>query len=409
MNFYFEKTNNYLLNTTEVSNIFIKLYMPTMEPCYVKVYLYALMHIDKGIDVALSNESLAKDLNMSVAEVKEAWAYLDKVNLIRIDNKEKSLTAGSSITFLDLKARTFDPENIQEERDFVLDEKEVRDMYARIEGVLARPLTTSELRLVESFLDFYKIEPAAIAFLYENNKNKKASTKTRYIEKILMSYADQGLRTLEEIEEYNKQFDKREMSYREIMDALGLKFEIITDAERKEFSRWLDDFGLSLSDIIDKAELAAGKRNKYNYVKKIIEKEMNGTQDGQASQGGVGATASTGKKSLTTRRQYYEQTRKESEAAAAARKAEVYAKLPQIEALDKEIRELRMEVSIARSKGSGNATTDSLSSDLLDRENEKDAVLENAGYQKDYMEIKYKCEACSDTGILDNGASCSCY
>jgi hypothetical protein len=55
------------------------------------------------------------------------------------------------------------------------------------------------------------------------------------------------------------------------MDALSLNYEIISDAEREVFDQWMQEYSLSLEEILKITKLAIGKRNKFAYVKKIIE------------------------------------------------------------------------------------------------------------------------------------------
>ncbi|MEG0662221.1 MAG: hypothetical protein RR472_02985, partial [Anaerovoracaceae bacterium] len=42
-------------------------------------------------------------------------------------------------------------------------------------------------------------------------------------------------------------------------------------------------------------------------------------------------------------------------------------------------------------------------------EREKVRLLAEANIPVDYMNVKYRCEKCKDTGVTDTGEKCSCY
>ncbi|MDR0886251.1 MAG: DnaD domain protein [Clostridiales Family XIII bacterium] len=428
-----EKTKNYFLRNTEVSNIFIKMYMPQLPDQSIKVYLYALMYTDASINVVTTNEGIAEELSMDVEDVLAAWTALEKNGVIRKHFPDKTVTTVFNVEFLDLRGRLVDGVedgrtssgneantsgasdayglNDASDRSSSLDEDDIRDMYRRIETVVGRPLSDSELRLVGSFTNVYGLEPAAVAFTFEYCKNRGTSVKPNYIERILMSYADAGMKTVADIEAHNAQHDMREMQYKKIMIALGLQYETVTSAERNEFSKWMDDYGFTVEEILQRAELAAGKKNKFSYVKKII--ETNAKEKGvlDITSAEKAKAAANGKRTGKSRKAYYEEHKRQSEDNAHARRVEVYAKIPEIEKIDGRIKTMHMDMIVGITKKSSNSEhmAKALTEQIAELRQTRKDLLAGAGYEEDYTEIKYFCPSCKDTGILDSGASCPCY
>ena len=81
MGFYREKTKDYFLLDTQVENLFINEYMTGAPGEYVKVYLFALMYAQLGVD--FSNEDIAKQLSMELEDVLKAWTYWEKMGIVR--------------------------------------------------------------------------------------------------------------------------------------------------------------------------------------------------------------------------------------------------------------------------------------------------------------------------------------
>ena len=85
---------------------------------------------------------------------------------------------------------------------------------------------------------------------------------------------------------------------------------------------------------------------------------------------------------------------------------EVYAKVPRIKVLDAEIGKASLEMA-KRSIATG-ANADGFAEKLAMLKEEKAGLLEGAGFAADYMQIRYTCPECKDTGYID-GRKCRCF
>ena len=103
----------------------------------------------------------------------------------------------------------------------------------------------------------------------------------------------------------------------------------------------------------------------------------------------------------------YEETRARHLHEQKQRRDHIYGVLPEFARLDRQIAE--SSVSAARAALDGDtAALDRLAADNRKISEEKQALLQAAGYPADYLELTYTCPDCKDTGFL-NREKCHCF
>jgi DnaD/phage-associated family protein len=404
MNFTKAKTENYYLHDTPVANIFLAEFMPDAPGDYVKVYLYALMQMEAG--GYLSNDQIASALGLSIEDVLKAWTWFEERRIITKIYPDPKDKLRYDVVFADLKDSMFGGGSGRKKRTASgLDDARIRDLLIGIERTVGRPLSGSDPQKIISLLDD-GAEPELVAYVYRYCAERKRPLSASYISRIVTDWVSKGIKTAAQAEARIFDEDQRYADYRKIMNALGQRPEVITDAEKKTFDGWLDDYELTLEEILAFAEKAAGKRNKYDYVKKIIENDYAKTHSGEQP-GDIPASRAVQK----TRKRFYEERLAESQSKAEQRRAEVYHKLPEVKKLDDAIRRLNIELIGASlsGKSGGKKAAAATGGQIEKKTAERTDILQAAGFPEDYMELTYFCPKCEDTGILDSGASCDCY
>lgn len=91
---------------------------------------------------------------------------------------------------------------------------------------------------------------------------------------------------------------------------------------------------------------------------------------------------------------------------ARLRRAEVHMKVDGVEEIDKALSAIGLRIFEATLKGNREELDriNAENSQLLEK---KSALLTAAGYAPDYTEVKYECDICGDTGVVDN-RMCQC-
>ena len=118
---------------------------------------------------------------------------------------------------------------------------------------------------------------------------------------------------------------------------------------------------------------------------------------------------------LPSLKEIYEQRRFDNKVIAQERKKEIYSHFPAIRELDLQIKENVIQwgkMQLLKST-SANAKDSDWSKKALTDKNapliaQRDTLLQQAGYPKNYLEPVYTCPVCKDQGFID-GKRCACY
>lgn len=105
----------------------------------------------------------------------------------------------------------------------------------------------------------------------------------------------------------------------------------------------------------------------------------------------------------------YEEIRERSKKELEKRKQELYAKLPRLKEIDDEM--VSLGIKITKAVLSNSENREKLLEDLHKRQTdlkiEKAEILTANKYPKDYLQMKYNCKKCKDTGYIGT-ERCSC-
>ena len=235
--------NTITLNTdrkfsaTVVPNLFIDRYMPTANGAYVKVYLYLLRCLSSAAQ-AFNLSTAADILDETEKDIIRALSYWEKNNVVSLCIENESLTG---ITLRDLSVNPEEPFLITPPSGTVISLEKYRhenrmapqpaaeDPYKRpvytpeqleeirnnndvsmalnvIEVYLERLLTPQEINFVAYLYDKLHFSTDLILHLYEYcvGKNKK---KCEYIEKVAISWHQEGIDTVAKAQEYSILYD----------------------------------------------------------------------------------------------------------------------------------------------------------------------------------------------------------
>lgn len=105
----------------------------------------------------------------------------------------------------------------------------------------------------------------------------------------------------------------------------------------------------------------------------------------------------------------YEQLRENSREELENRKKTLYGRLPRLKEIEDELVKLSIDITRAilnRSQDPG-ILMEQLKKKQMDLKIEKAEILSANSFPIDYLELKYRCKNCKDTGYVD-GAKCGC-
>jgi len=404
MEFIKSKSKDFYLSDTKIENIFINEYMPAAPGDYVKVFLYGYMNAEHGLSMSIKD--MAAQLDMKAKDVEKAWSYWENMGVIRRRELDAEGEIEPAVEFLSMKELMYgkakEPAGNTNEapEPNIFGNDEVKKLFEKIEQLLARDLSSTELTDVIAWIQDDGITPEAVltAFDYSVERGK---TNLKYIGKVVHNWHDEGLYTTAQIEEHLSEVDSRFYEYKRVLKALGMN-RMPTEAERSMMDGWFDDLGYNMDKVLEACAKTVGISSpNLNYVNKVLENwsEESKRQGGDVNDERVSRTVLT---------EYLETIRDRAEREAEQRRNEAYEKVPRIREIDREISKLGTELAGNLLAGKGRADAAAIQ-EKMDRLSEERAVeLTDHGYSMDYTDVKYKCAKCNDTGMNDLGEQCTC-
>ena len=105
----------------------------------------------------------------------------------------------------------------------------------------------------------------------------------------------------------------------------------------------------------------------------------------------------------------YEAIRKQNREDMEKRRAVVFSRVPQIEAIDMEIKNLGLKLySAALTQGDSKSKIAQIRARQKELLSEREKLLLENGFKKDELSERYQCKICNDTGSV-GAKSCECY
>lgn len=431
-----DKRKDIFLYKTGIENLVISEFVPAAPGDYVKVYLFGLMYAQFSQEA--DNLELAKALGLREDEVEEAWIYWESRGLVKIlreqdekGEKNCNIIFHSQIDELYGRAgnEPEDPAGVskdaagKEEPEVPLHvsiddaefddimksrlvDKRLRDLYSKYQSVTGRTISRQETSKIEEAIRVYDIEPDIFDFAIDYCADI-GKYNIDYISKVAFRWTEENCRTIDDVRKLLEKHSRRNSWYRQVFKALGFN-RLPAPADREIMDRWFDEMELSIEEVLDACSAAAGIRDpNLRYVNKILENR-------RLEKGGINTKTETDVKadgSPVSRRvlnDYYKHIRDEEERSCLERRNAVTSRLKEMKDLFEAEREVGMKLISLKPGSNDSGIRQKLRAERIGIEERKRQLLEENGFPGDYLDRKYRCSKCRDTGYTDEGMVCSC-
>lgn len=266
-------------NITQVPNIFIDQYLPSAPAVYVVIYLYALRHCTNG-NTSLTNDKIASELEILESDVVKAWRYWHKQEVVNFDEKNKMieflLVKEKKIKQTQNKVVIMDrrPNYSSEEICIYLDKSEkVKQLFLSAQEHLGKLLSQNDMNILFGFYDWLRLPMNVIEILLgycvENGHRD-----LRYIEKIAIDWADNGIYTPQKAMEWIKSRNVYAKDCKKIMKVFGQGNRMPSPVEETYIKKWIKTYRFPLNVIekaCEKTIMGTGQVS-FPYADSIIEK-----------------------------------------------------------------------------------------------------------------------------------------
>ena len=279
--------NNYT-DSTVISNRFIDEYMADANDAQLKIYLYLLRTVNARLDTSIGD--IADKFNYTEKDVKRALTYWEKKRLLFLDyDSHKNITGihlldssaianpsvNTAVTYPFVNTAPHEQPQLPLEkpiytadqlRDFKADENTARLLFVA-EQYLKKPLSPHDMQTIFFIMDKLGFSEDLTDYLIQYCVDR-GKRDLRYIEKVAISWAEQGITTQKQAAALAGKYDK---TVYEIMRALG-KNNLPTETEVAYIDRWRKFYGFESDVILTACErtVLATDSHRFEYADSIL-------------------------------------------------------------------------------------------------------------------------------------------
>lgn len=282
------ETTDIDLGDTPIENIFLNDFMPMANGTYVKVYLLGYKYAyDKDLDIEVTNETIAKHLNIPLIDVLCAWDFWEEKGIIEkipIDENDKY---DYKVKFLNLKQlyikNNYKPIDMNEQAitkgytcsvEDLVDANQIpriNEMFNSIDYIMRRQLVPNEKKRVLEWIHNYNMNPDIIERAFFHAVEKKGKRNINYVSGIIRNWYDQGITNVEALQEHLKTTDRKYYRYERIMKALGIGGRLPTEGEMKVIDKWFEEYEFSMEIVLKGCDNSRKTSNpSINYIDGIL-------------------------------------------------------------------------------------------------------------------------------------------
>ncbi|MCC8014994.1 MAG: DnaD domain protein [Eubacterium sp.] len=217
-----------LMSFTPVSNSFIDRYFGAIDPNYIAVYIYIARQSLRGKLPKVSE--LSERFTLSPETIEEIIAYWDSQGM-----------------FDKPQAPTYTPTEIAKIQS---SNSEVSALVQTAGAILGKALGQKEQSTILSLYDYYNL-PVEVITILLGHCAEAGKTSISYIEKIAKDWAEKGIKTSEEAEEYLKLYYG---DFSKVLKAFGITGRLANAKEKKYIEKWLLENKQPLNLVIEACE-----------------------------------------------------------------------------------------------------------------------------------------------------------
>lgn len=225
-----------------IDNNFINEFLPQATGDDVKVYLFGLKLCASFQEEDNSLDTISKVLSMTKDKVKSSFLYWQEMGLVQIVSQEPF-----EVKFLPIKSHSGSVK--------IRNKEKYADFNKHIQDVISgRMISTNEFNEYYVLMEVYHIEPMALVAIarycveYKNN-----AVGYPYILAVARSFANDGIKTYDSVEEKFKQNELSRGETKMVLSAMGIKRDADIE-ERNLYNKWTSKFGFTHGVIVQVAK-----------------------------------------------------------------------------------------------------------------------------------------------------------
>ena len=228
-----------MFDVTPVENMFLQEYMPSASGDFIKVYLYGLMQCYHPVESA-SLETMARELRMELQQVENAYAYWERMGLVRRVSDNPPAYAYINLKQIEL-SHSQDDDGLYRYADF-------NNSLQALFGA-DRLLHPQDFQVVYGWLEEYRLPEEVVLMLVSSLIRSRGK---RFVfskaDAIARQWADQNIRTEADAEAWLRVSGERGDAIRQVYRKLG-KRHAISEPDEKLYDKWTREWGFDQKTI----------------------------------------------------------------------------------------------------------------------------------------------------------------
>lgn len=261
-----EKHNADAMGFTPVQNIFIDNYMKDIDGDYVKVYLCMLRQYLINGDIS-DIHAISELSGVAEEKAREAQRYWCRLGFFHHSCGSMLDEGGIALS----QRPSYSPSEINAS---IKSNDEIALLFKMAEEKLERLLSPNDIQVIYSLYDWLELPVEVIIMLLEHCRCL-GKRNIRYIEKVAVEWAQNGINTIEKAEEHLRQFEKRNKEHRKICEQLGI-YGNPTKRQAEYMDKWLYEWNMPLDVVLLACDQTVNTRDpNFAYINAILERWHN--------------------------------------------------------------------------------------------------------------------------------------
>ena len=225
-----------------------------------------LVAIKENFKEKFNSEQISAELKKDIADVEEAIDFWVNLKIIKIINK-----LPKKVSKLNVKKEEKNSEDYISKR--IKSDEEINYLLNAIETAVGRPLSGTDVSVILNLKDGEGM-PCNVILMLIRYCVQIGKAATRYIEKVGIDWARNGIDTVELVEKKIQLLNNSKKIWKEFEKIAGISDRAPTKKEEETIIRWFNEWNFSESMITEAYERCVNKKGAYilSYMDGIVKK-----------------------------------------------------------------------------------------------------------------------------------------
>ncbi len=224
-------------------------------------------------DLDAARGYICKTLDCTESAFEKAIAFWSDRGVITCAEAEKTVTAESEKPRKTLQGVSVPSYTESQAADVIDRHEELRQVIDACQQITEKIFTPADVQTIVGIYDYLGLSDTGYIETLCNYCRSLGKTSARYIERVAVSMADEGVDTTDALNEYIARRERLESNMTKLRSLIGASDRALTAKEKKLFECWLTEWNFDVDVITRAYEVTVDKLGavKLTYMNKVLE------------------------------------------------------------------------------------------------------------------------------------------